>query len=106
MEFSMVDKRSAYHGVFGRPALKEFWAVASIHHLCINFPTERGIAMVKEYRPMARRCYRNTLRNVEKKEVNMIFLNVEMIDVSEDAHGISQWRKPPPLRTSTQEWRK
>ncbi|KAL2486762.1 Ribonuclease H [Abeliophyllum distichum] len=55
MEFSMVDRRSAYHGVLGRPALKEFWAVASIHNLCMKFSAERGIATVKDNRPEARR---------------------------------------------------
>ncbi|KAL2542883.1 Ribonuclease H [Abeliophyllum distichum] len=46
MEFLVVDRRSAYHGVLGRPVLKELWAVTSIHHLCMKFPTEGGIATV------------------------------------------------------------
>ncbi|KAL2455889.1 Uncharacterized protein Adt_47060 [Abeliophyllum distichum] len=51
MEFLVVDRRSAYHGVLGRPALKELWAVTSIHHLCMKFPTEGGIATVRGNQP-------------------------------------------------------
>ncbi|KAL2533422.1 Ribonuclease H [Abeliophyllum distichum] len=47
MEFLVVDRRSAYHGVLGRPTLKELWAVTSIHHLCMKFSTEGGIATVR-----------------------------------------------------------
>lgn len=41
MEFLMVDHRFAYHGVLGRPALKELWAVTSIHHLRMKFPIKQ-----------------------------------------------------------------
>ncbi|XP_022876923.1 uncharacterized protein LOC111395145 [Olea europaea var. sylvestris] len=47
MEFLVVDSRSAYHGVLGRPALKELGAVTSIHHLYMKFPTKNGVATVK-----------------------------------------------------------
>lgn len=46
MKFLVVDHHSAYHGVLGRPSLKELWAVTSIHYLCMKFPTENGIATV------------------------------------------------------------
>ncbi|CAI9762902.1 unnamed protein product [Fraxinus pennsylvanica] len=47
MEFLVVDRRCAYHGVLGRPALKELWAVTSIYHLCMKLPMERGIATIR-----------------------------------------------------------
>ncbi|KAL2505919.1 Uncharacterized protein Adt_21540 [Abeliophyllum distichum] len=85
MEFLVVDRRSAYHGVLGRPALKELWAVTSIHHLCMKFPTEGGIATVRGNQPEARKCYRNALRKAEKKEVNMTFCDVVMGEATEAA---------------------
>ncbi|KAL2492071.1 Uncharacterized protein Adt_27699 [Abeliophyllum distichum] len=43
--------------------------------------------MVKDNQSEARKCYRNTVRKVEKKEVNVTFLDVEMVEASEDAPG-------------------
>ncbi|KAL2471878.1 Uncharacterized protein Adt_40014 [Abeliophyllum distichum] len=37
MKFLVVDRRSTYHGVIGRPALKELCVVTSVHHLCMKF---------------------------------------------------------------------
>ncbi|KAL2479946.1 Uncharacterized protein Adt_32912 [Abeliophyllum distichum] len=80
MEFLVVDRRSTYHGVLlGRPALKELWAMTSIHHLCMKFLTERGVATVRRNQLEARKCYRNVLRKAEKKEVNMTILDIEMV---------------------------
>ncbi|KAL2532746.1 Uncharacterized protein Adt_06097 [Abeliophyllum distichum] len=79
IEFLVVDRRSAYDGVLGWPALKEVWAVTSIHHLCMMFFTERGIAMVKGNQPKARKCYRNALQKIEKKEFNMKFLEPKKV---------------------------
>ncbi|KAL2472128.1 Uncharacterized protein Adt_40264 [Abeliophyllum distichum] len=78
MKFLVVDRRSAYHGVLCRPALKELWAVTSIHHLCMKFSTEGRIATVRGNQPEARKCYRNALRKAEKKEMNMTIRDVEM----------------------------
>ncbi|KAL2497049.1 Uncharacterized protein Adt_22599 [Abeliophyllum distichum] len=84
MEFLVVDRRSAYHGVLGRPALKELWAVTSIHHLYMKFPTEGGIATIRGNQPEARKCYRNALRKAKKKEMNMTIRDVVMEEASED----------------------
>lgn len=46
MEFLLVDYHFAYHGIIRRPSLKELWAITSIHHLCIKFPTENFITKV------------------------------------------------------------
>ncbi|KAL2499539.1 Uncharacterized protein Adt_25089 [Abeliophyllum distichum] len=82
IEFLVVDRRSAYHGVLGRLALKELWVVTFIHHLCMKFSTERGIATIRGNQPEARKCYRNALRKAEKKEINMTIINVEMNEAS------------------------
>ncbi|KAL2503713.1 Reverse transcriptase domain-containing protein [Abeliophyllum distichum] len=85
MKFLVVDRRSAYHGVLGRPALKELWTVTSIHHLCMKFSTEGGITTIRGNQPEARKCYRNVLRKAEKKEMNMTIRDVEMEEASEAA---------------------
>ncbi|KAL2505512.1 Reverse transcriptase domain-containing protein [Abeliophyllum distichum] len=47
MKFMIVDTRSAYHGVLGRPALKDLQAITSIHHLAMKFPTPEGVSRVR-----------------------------------------------------------
>lgn len=44
MEFLVLDHRSTYHRVLGRPTLKELQAITSIHHLYMKFPTKNGVA--------------------------------------------------------------
>lgn len=51
MEFVIVDNRLAYHGVLGRPDLKDLGVVTSIYHLFMKFSTKQGIerlGMIKE----------------------------------------------------------
>lgn len=50
MEFLVVDIRSVYHGVLGRPALKELWTIMSIHYLRMKFPIENCITTVRVIR--------------------------------------------------------
>ncbi|KAL2526730.1 Uncharacterized protein Adt_11784 [Abeliophyllum distichum] len=68
MEFLIVDTRFTYHGVLGRPALKDLQAVTSIHHLAMKFSTPRGVAKVHGNQTEARACYMNALRKVGKRE--------------------------------------
>ncbi|KAL2517165.1 Uncharacterized protein Adt_13412 [Abeliophyllum distichum] len=67
MKFLIVDTRSAYHGVLGRPALKDLQAVTSIHHLAMKCPMP-GVAKVCKNQTEARACYMNALRKVAKRE--------------------------------------
>lgn len=62
MEFLVVDSRSAYHGVLGKPALKDLGAVTLIHHLYMKFPTKQGIATVRKNQRGAHECYLNSIR--------------------------------------------
>ncbi|KAL2480712.1 Uncharacterized protein Adt_33678 [Abeliophyllum distichum] len=68
MEFLIVDTRSAYHGVFRRPALKDLQAVMSIHHPVMKFPTPGGVVKVCRNQTEVRACYMNALRKVVKRE--------------------------------------
>ncbi|KAL2542568.1 Uncharacterized protein Adt_03546 [Abeliophyllum distichum] len=60
MEFLIVDIRSTYHGVLGRPTLKDFQA--------IKFPMLRVVAKVRKNQTQAMACYINALRKVVKRE--------------------------------------
>ncbi|XP_022886722.1 uncharacterized protein LOC111402573 [Olea europaea var. sylvestris] len=98
IEFLVVDHRSAYHGVLGRPALKDLWAVTSIHYLCMKFPTEHGIATVRGDQMSSRACYLNSLRKSEPRTVNVILAevpaevgtDVEMLDAPKQGHTFEQ----------------
>jgi ribonuclease HI len=83
MEFLVVDSRSAYHGVLGRPALKELCAVTSIHHLCMKFPTDGGVATVRGDQRGSRECYSNSLRKAEPRTTNVILNDVDMEELPE-----------------------
>lgn len=89
MEFLVVDRRSAYHRVLGRyhrvlgrPALKELWAVTSIHHLCMKFSTERGIATIRGNQMGSMESYLNSLKKAEPR-VYMV-LDAKMLEAPEE----------------------
>lgn len=79
MVFMVVDNRSTYQGVLGRPALKELWAITSIHNLCMKFPIQNDIATVKDQRSV-KECYSNSFRKVETKDVNVILIDIDEND--------------------------
>lgn len=54
MRFLVVDKPSAYNAIFGRTTLNELKAVTSTSHLCMKFPTEEGVRVVKGDQKVAR----------------------------------------------------
>ncbi|XP_022846413.1 uncharacterized protein LOC111369168 [Olea europaea var. sylvestris] len=85
MEFFIVDNQSTYHGVLGRPALKELGAVSSIHHLCMKFSTENGVATVRGDQRGSRECYLSSIKKVEPRDVHVIIADIVMADVPGDA---------------------
>ncbi|KAL2479865.1 Uncharacterized protein Adt_32831 [Abeliophyllum distichum] len=68
MKFLIVYTRSAYHGVLGKPTLKDLQAVTSIHHLVMKFLTPKGVAKIHSNQTEAMTCYINALRKVAKRE--------------------------------------
>ncbi|XP_022856262.1 uncharacterized protein LOC111377400 [Olea europaea var. sylvestris] len=85
MEFLIVDSRSVYHGVLGRLALKKLGAVTSIHHLCMKFSMENGVATVRGDQRGSRECYLSSIRKVEPRDVHVIIVDIVMTDVPGDA---------------------
>ncbi|XP_075521096.1 uncharacterized protein LOC142554295 [Primulina tabacum] len=73
--FTVVDTPSAYNGILGRPALKDFRAVASTYHQKLKFPVGREVGVLCGDQKVARRCYEGIVKEEGKRarvEVNMI----------------------------------
>ncbi|XP_073315789.1 uncharacterized protein [Primulina huaijiensis] len=73
--FTVVDTPSSYNGILGRPALKDFRAVASTDHQKLKFPVGKEVGVLCGDQKVARRCYEGTVKEEGKRarvEVNMI----------------------------------
>lgn len=57
VKFLIVDVASAYNAILGRAAQTELKAVMSIPHLCMKFPTDEGVGVVRGEQKIARTCY-------------------------------------------------
>jgi hypothetical protein len=62
VKFLVVDGRSAYNVILGRPALNELGAITSTPHLCMKFPTDSGVRVVRGDQKSACVCYNATLK--------------------------------------------
>jgi hypothetical protein len=62
VKFLVVDGRSAYNVILGRPALNELKAVTSTPHLCMKFPTDTEVRMVRGDQRSSLLCYNATLK--------------------------------------------
>ncbi|XP_015970390.1 uncharacterized protein LOC107493870 [Arachis duranensis] len=77
IDYIVVDVNSAYNALIGRTTLNRLSAVVSTPHLCLKFPTVKGIATIKGDQKLARKCYNESLSlkgNSGGKEVNTIEL--------------------------------
>lgn len=62
VKFLVVDGRSTYNVILGRPALNELGAITLTPHLCMKFPTDVGVRVVRRDQKFARVCYNATLK--------------------------------------------
>ena len=62
IDFVVVDIRSAYNLIIGRPLLASLGAISSIRHLTLEFPTPRGVGIVRGDQLAARECYNISIR--------------------------------------------
>jgi len=64
VKYIVVDVRSSYNIILGKPALNCLGAVTSTAHLCMKYPLEDGrVGVVKGDQVTARKCYEDSLRN-------------------------------------------
>ncbi|XP_073063955.1 uncharacterized protein [Primulina eburnea] len=65
--FTVVDTPSAYSGILGRSALKDFRAVASSYHQKLKFPVGKGVGVLCGDQKVARCCYERIVKEEEKR---------------------------------------
>ena len=66
MDFVIVDIKSAYNLIIGRPLLASLGAISSIRHLTLKFPMPRGVGIVRGDQLAARECYNISIRGREQ----------------------------------------
>jgi hypothetical protein len=69
VKFLVVEGRSAYNIILGRPALNDLGAITSTPHLCMKFPTSSGVGVVRGDQKAARMCYITTLKAGSAEDV-------------------------------------
>ncbi|XP_015944279.1 uncharacterized protein LOC107469410 [Arachis duranensis] len=75
INFIVINVGSTYNALIGRTMLNRLEAVVSIPHLCMKFPTPKGIATVRRDQKLARKCYNESLNlRGKNKEVHTIEL--------------------------------
>ncbi|XP_075473962.1 uncharacterized protein LOC142505021 [Primulina tabacum] len=65
--FTVVDTPSAYNGILGRTALKDFIAVESAYHQKLKFPIGNGVGVLCGNQKVARRCYEGIVKEEGKR---------------------------------------
>ena len=76
VRFLIVDARSTYTMLLGRPSLNAIRVVPSSYHIVIKFPTANGVGMVRGNQRIERECYsasmkRNTVDNIYTDELDI-----------------------------------
>jgi hypothetical protein len=69
VKFLVVEGRSAYNVILGRPGLNDLGAITSTPHLCMKFPTSSGVGVVRGDQKAARMCYITTLKAGHAEDV-------------------------------------
>ena len=67
VSFIIVDQESSHNALIGRPMLKDTRIVTSIYHLCMKFPTPRGMRCVKGFQLDSRECYSKAMKGYRKQ---------------------------------------
>ncbi|XP_074375206.1 uncharacterized protein LOC141716962 [Apium graveolens] len=62
IDFKVLDQDSAHNMLVGRPWLRAFRVITSIHHLMIKFPTPNGVRSLKGSQYESRNCYHKAVK--------------------------------------------
>ncbi|KAL2542540.1 Uncharacterized protein Adt_03518 [Abeliophyllum distichum] len=76
-----VDSKLTDNAVFVRPALKEFRAITSIHHLDMKFSTKSGVVTIKGDQRRFKECYLNYVQKTTHRAVSN---HIMMVDIEID----------------------
>ncbi|XP_022158219.1 protein NYNRIN-like [Momordica charantia] len=61
-EFVVIDGRSAYNAIFGRPIIHSFRVVPSTLHQVLKYSTPNGVGTVRGEQTASRECYASALK--------------------------------------------
>ncbi|XP_074336076.1 uncharacterized protein LOC141673245 [Apium graveolens] len=67
IDFKVLDQESAHNVLVGRPWLRAFRVITSIHHLMIKFPTPNGVGSLRGSQYESRDCYHKAVKEFCKR---------------------------------------
>ncbi|XP_074351431.1 uncharacterized protein LOC141690538 [Apium graveolens] len=67
IDFKVLDQDSAHNVLVGRPWLRVFRVITSIHHLMIKFPTPNGVGSLRGSQYESRDCYHKAVKEFRRR---------------------------------------
>ncbi|XP_074373772.1 uncharacterized protein LOC141714133 [Apium graveolens] len=67
IDFKVLDQDSAHNVLVGRPWLRAFRVITSIHHLMIKFPTPNGVGSLRGSQYESRDCYHKAVKEFRRR---------------------------------------
>ncbi|XP_074324151.1 uncharacterized protein LOC141661067 [Apium graveolens] len=67
IDFKVLDQDSAHNVLVGRPWLRAFRVITSIHHLMIKFPTSNGVDSLRGSQYESRDCYHKAVKEFRRR---------------------------------------
>ncbi|XP_074364003.1 uncharacterized protein LOC141704715 [Apium graveolens] len=67
IDFKVLDQDSAHNVLVGRPWLRAFRVITSIHHLMIKFPTPNGVGSLRGSQYESRDCYHKDVKEFHRR---------------------------------------
>ncbi|XP_074356818.1 uncharacterized protein LOC141696593 [Apium graveolens] len=77
IDFKVLDQDSAHNVLVGRPWLRAFRVITSIHHLMIKFPTPNGVGSLRGSQYESRDCYHKAVKEFRRRRYEGKGLPVE-----------------------------
>ncbi|XP_074327063.1 uncharacterized protein LOC141665004 [Apium graveolens] len=68
IDFKVLDKDSAHNVLVGRPWLRAFRVITSIHHLMIKFLTLNGVGSLRGSQYESRACYHKAVKEFHRRK--------------------------------------
>ncbi|XP_074346263.1 uncharacterized protein LOC141685037 [Apium graveolens] len=67
IDFKVLDQDSTHNMLVGRPWLRVFRVITSIHHLMIKFPTPNGVGSLRGSQYESRDCYHKAVKEFRRR---------------------------------------
>jgi len=96
IRYLVVNAKTAYNILLGRPALNRLRAVASTHHMKMKLPDLSGkVIVIKSDQEETRKCYENSL-----KTKRGVFMVLERSPVSDTPMEVEPLEEATPVKAS------